>query len=268
MLKNKHNALFISHGGGPMPLLGDESHEEMVACLKKIAANLQKPSAIILASAHWEEKIPTITASQHPNLIYDYHGFPAEAYTIQYPCQGSPSLASSIQEVFTQAGIESKLDAERGFDHGLFVPLKIMFPEADIPCIQVSLVNHLNPNVHINLGKALRSLDLDGLLVIGSGFSFHNMRAFFSTETDETKMMNEAFERCLIETCASQSMSESTREQRLIDWKNAPAAQNCHPREEHLMPLHVCYGLAQTACSAYFELHILNKKTSMYLWQN
>jgi len=265
-LKSNANALFISHGGGPMPLLGDESHVEMIACLTKIAANIKKPSAIILISAHWEEQIPTITSSENPNLIYDYYGFPEESYDIKYPCKGHPLLANSIQNAFRKAGIASQLDDKRGFDHGLFVPLKIMFPEADIPCVQVSLVHHLDPSVHINIGKALRELDMDNLLVIGSGFTFHNMKAFFSKDTEDSKLMNEAFERWLIEACASKKINESTREKRLVDWQNAPSARYCHPREEHLMPLHVCYGFAQTPCFEYVELHIMHKKTSMYLW--
>jgi aromatic ring-opening dioxygenase catalytic subunit (LigB family) len=118
----------------------------------------------------------------------------------------------------------------------------------------------------LNIGKALRSLDVENLLVIGSGFTFHNMKAFFASETIETNSMNEAFESWLIKTCSSAEITESERTQRLIDWEKAPYARYCHPREEHLLPLHVCYGFAQAPCSEYFELSILNKKTSMYLW--
>lgn len=265
-MTNKHRALYLSHGGGPMPLLGDAGHTEMVNCLRDIATSINRPSAIIVVSAHWEENIPTITSGATPSLIYDYYGFPEESYEIQYPCPGEPSLAGRIQNQLENAGITCKFDEQRGFDHGLFVPLKIMYPDADIPCLQLSLVNSLDPAEHIRMGQALQDLDYENLLVIGSGFSFHNMRAFFAPETSETKTMNEAFEDWLVTNCSSPDISEAERAQRLIEWAKAPSARFCHPREEHLLPLHVCYGIAQKRCSEYFELQILNKKSSMYLW--
>jgi len=265
-VKKPPRVLFVSHGGGPLPLLGDDGHIEMVRCLKKIAANIKKPSAIIVVSAHWEENIPTITSGANPSLIYDYYGFPEESYNIQYPCPGEPLLAAQIHNVLESSGITGKLDEQRGFDHGLFVPLKIMYPAADIPCVQLSLVNSLNSAKHLKIGQALQDLDYENLLVIGSGFSFHNMKTFFAPETSESKVMNESFESWLLETCSSSDIDEEQRRQRLIQWAKAPSARFCHPREEHLLPLHVCYGLASTRCSEYFELRILNKKTSMYLW--
>ena len=249
-----------------MPLLGDESHEEMVECLKNIAASIERPSAIIVVSAHWEQASPTITSGENPSLIYDYNGFPKESYEIEYPCPGNPALSQLMAEALREAGVESKLDDSRGFDHGLFVPLTIMYPEADIPCVQLSLVNSLDPELHIKMGQALQTLGDQSLLLIGSGFSFHNMRAFFTSETDEAKTMNESFEDWLLETCCDQMLTGTEREQRLINWQSAPFARYCHPREEHLLPLHVCYGFAATACSKSFELQVLNKKASMYLW--
>ena len=265
-MTNTHRALFLSHGGGPLPLLGDESHREMVSQLMAIAASIARPSAIILVSAHWEESCPTVTSTSHPPLIYDYYGFPQESYAITYPCPGEPELAGRIAAQLDDAGIEFHLDESRGFDHGLFIPLKIMYPEADIPCVQLSLVEGLDPAAHIALGQALRGLDDPSLLLIGSGFSFHNMQAFFTPDTDETRAMNHAFEDWLLETCASRHITEDARKQRLIEWEAAPAARYCHPREEHLLPLHVCYGYAGSACSRAYELSILNKKSSMYLW--
>lgn len=260
--------LFLSHGGGPLPLLGDEGHVEMVSCLREIAVKLPKPSAILVVSAHWEEQIPTITSGARPPLVYDYYGFPEEAYSIEYPCTGEPTLAKKIHEVLENATVNAKLDELGGFDHGLFVPLKIMYPQANIPCIQLSLVRGLDPLIHINIGRALQNLDYDNLLVIGSGFSFHNMRAFFTPETNESKAQNESFEDWLLDTCSNPSIDETERVGRLVQWSKAPYARYCHPREEHLLPLHVCYGLAGTHCSEHFELKILNKKSSMYLWAN
>ena len=250
-----------------MPLLGDASHQQMIACLQNIAATINKPSAIVVVSAHWETAVPTITAAANPTLIYDYYGFPEASYAIQYPCAGAPDLAKNIQVLLNNAGIKAQLDDQRGFDHGVFVPLKIMYPDADIPCVQLSLVKSLNPAAHIAIGRALQSLSRDNILVIGSGFSFHNMKAFFQTaETAESKGLNHAFEDWLLKTCGNADYSEAERQQLLINWPDAPGARFCHPREEHLLPLHVCYGLAQSPCTASFELEILNKKASMFLW--
>ena len=258
--------LFLSHGGGPMPLLGDEGHQEMIENLKLIVTKIKKPSAIIVISAHWEEKVPTITSGTNPSLIYDYYGFPKESYDIKYPCPGEPDLADRAHQLLSAAGIDVRLDEQRGFDHGLFVPLKIMYPEADVPCIQLSLVQGLSPIEHLKLGNALSGFTHDELLVIGSGFSFHNLNAFFAPETSDSKAMNESFEQWLVDTCSNRTISEEERTQRLVNWEQAPFARYCHPREEHLMPLHVCYGVAQTACKEYFELSIMNKKSSVYLW--
>lgn len=257
----------MSHGGGPLPLLGDNAHLEMVSRLQEISATIARPQAIIVASAHWEEDRPTITSGCNPELIYDYSGFPKESYEIGYPCPGAPQLAQAIARQLANAGIAVDLDEFRGFDHGLFVPLKIMYPEADIPCVQLSLVRSLDPAEHLELGHTLRGLSDQSLLLIGSGFSFHNMKAFFTPETDKSREMNHLFERWLLETCSNQDFSEEERRQRLIDWESAPFARYCHPREEHLLPLHVCYGFAASACTASYELQILNKKSSMYLWE-
>jgi 4,5-DOPA dioxygenase extradiol len=266
MKYNKPRVLLLSHGGGPLPLLRDEGHREMIENLQVIVTKIKKPSAIIVISAHWEERRPAVTSGVSPSLIYDYYGFPEESYDIKYPCAGEPLLAEQVQRSLSSAGIDARLDERRGFDHGLFVPLKIMYPESDIPCIQLSLVQGLDPAEHIKIGKALSGVMHEELLIIGSGFSFHNLKEFFTAGTGESKTMNERFEKWLIDTCSNTDIDEKERIQRLENWQHAPFARYCHPREEHLMPLHVCYGVAQTACSEYFEVTILNKKASVYLW--
>lgn len=265
-MEQKLNALFVSHGAGPLPLLGDAQHSEMVSCLQKVASSIKKPSAIIIVSAHWEEFIPTISANANPSLIYDYSGFPEEAYGIQYLCSGSPELARDIYQAFQNLGIKSNLNYKRGLDHGAFVPLKIMYPDADIPCVQVSLVHSLDTVEHLKIGRALQSLKDRGILIIGSGFSFHNMHAFFSKETEQSKHQHNSFEDWLVETCSSNSLSEDERFERLAQWEDAPYARYCHPREEHLLPLHICYGASGKECSKVFELQTINKRNSMYLW--
>ncbi|MBQ0728258.1 MAG: dioxygenase [Thalassolituus oleivorans] len=261
------NILFISHGGGPMPLLGDAGHVEMVQCLQDFALQIRKPSAILVVSAHWEAKHATVTSATAPELIYDYSGFPPESYAIKYPAPGAPDLADDIVQALTAAGIEAAKDAQRGWDHGVFVPLKIMYPEADIPCVQLSLVKGLNADTHVALGKALQTLNHPGLLVIGSGFSFHNMRAFFAAETPEIRQANLAFQQWLDDTCLNRELNEGERTKRFREWALAPAARFCHPREEHLLPLHVCYGLAKRPADLGSTPRILGKASGMYLWR-
>lgn len=260
------DVLFVSHGGGPMPLLGDPGHQDMVDRLTELAADLRKPSAILVISAHWEEAIPTITSGTTPSLIYDYYGFPSEAYKIEYPCPGEPVLAQQVAQALDQAGIQARLDDQRGLDHGAFVPLKLMYSDATIPCIQLSLVNTLDASTHLAIGRALQALDYDNLLVLGSGFSFHNMRAFFAAQTPEIQARNLAFEDWLEQTCGDSSLSEPERAKRLADWEQAPHARFCHPREEHLLPLHVCYGLANKASDRHIAATILGKQSGMFYW--
>ncbi|MGZ8946989.1 MAG: DODA-type extradiol aromatic ring-opening family dioxygenase, partial [Methylococcaceae bacterium] len=245
--------LFIPHGGGPLPLLGDKSHRDLIAFLQKIAPTLGKPSTIVVISAHWEENKATITSGKSPSLLYDYYGFPEEAYKIEYPAPGNPALAAKIFHLLQRHGIDAKLDDRRSFDHGLFVPLKIMFPDAAIPCVQLSLINSLDPETHINVGKALSELRKENVLIVGSGFSFHNLNAFFSQSPDAPDPKNEAFEDWLIDTCTNSNLSASERETRLIEWSNAPFARYCHPREEHLLPLHVCFGLSNATAKLAFN---------------
>ncbi|WP_129139535.1 DODA-type extradiol aromatic ring-opening family dioxygenase [Modicisalibacter coralii] len=266
-MSNKTDVLFISHGGGPLPLLGDPDHREMVERLTEIAGQLRKPAAILVISAHWEASLPTITSGARPGLIYDYYGFPPESYQIEYPCPGEPALARQVHQALERAGIAARLDDHRGFDHGVFVPLKLMYPAADIPCVQLSLVDGLDAEMHLAIGKALRALDVDDLLVIGSGFSFHNMEAFFAPITPEIEARNQAFEDWLAATCTDTRLAESERAERLIHWDRAPHARFCHPREEHLMPLHVCYGLAGRPSEPSIVATILGKKAGMFHWK-
>ncbi len=270
MNKEAHNlpssVLYLSHGGGPLPLLGNIGHQNLLDFIRKVTPTLIKPAAILVISAHWEETKPTITSGMFPSLIYDYYGFAKEAYEIKYPVPGSPELANKIFKLLGSAGIHAELDDQRGFDHGLFVPLKLMYPKANIPCVQLSLVNSLQPEAHIRMGKALADLRKENVLIIGSGFSFHNLKAFFAPSTQQSQALNQSFEEWLIDTCSNSQLTEQAREHSLINWENAPAASYCHPRAEHLLPLHVCYGVAGTAAKHVFKFEILGKMASAYAW--
>lgn len=260
--------LYLPHGGGPLPILGDKGHEEMVSFLKEIVAKLGEPSAIVVISAHWEEEQATITSNSHPEILYDYYGFPAEAYTIQYAAPGNPGLAKEMYTLLMASGIPARLDEQRGFDHGLFVPLKLMYPKAQIPCIQLSLLKNLDPRKHIALGKAIASLREKNILIIGSGMSFHNLKTFFTHDIDSSRE-NDAFDQWLIETCTHPEISSEQREQQLIEWEKAPFARFCHPREEHLLPLHVCFGIACAGSpigKVVFNGQIMGKKVTSLLW--
>lgn len=261
--------LFLSHGGGPLPLLSDPNHLEMNETLLKIASKIPKPDVIILVSAHWEEDIPTLTAASDPSLIYDYYGFPEASYAIQYPAKGQPDLARRLKEQLQKEGIKTNLSFERGFDHGLFVPLKIMYPKADIPCVQLSLSSSLDPEFHVKMGRSIKKLqydDSDNILLVGSGFSFHNMKAFFAKGNSDMNKKNLDFDVWLQATMSSRDISEEDREKNLIHWNEAPSAEFCHPRNEHLLPLHVCYGAAGRSSDETFSLQIFEKQASMFLW--
>lgn len=266
MDKINSKAVFLSHGGGPLPLLNDPGHEKMNSVLKDIANTINKPEAIIVISAHWEENTLSITGEEESFLIYDYYGFPKESYDIQYPAPAHPVLAKEIYSHLKESGLSINLK-RRGWDHGLFVPLKIMYPEADIPCIQISLYHSLSPKQHIDLGKALSSFPLEGTLIMGSGFSFHNMHAFFSPLKAEEQFLNQSFESWLVESLTNKGLSEEQREQRLINWEKAKGARFSQPREEHLLPLHVCYGLAQSAAVKSYEYEVMKIKTSAFIWE-
>jgi len=262
---NKCQIIYFSHGGGPLPILGDNSHKAMIDFMRRLPTQLRKPEAILVISAHWEEGEATLLGAPNPPMFYDYYGFPEKAYEIIYSAPGSPELAHRIVDLLHNHNVEARIDPDRGFDHGLFIPLKLMYPEADIPSLQLSLVRGLSPLAHIALGKALRELRHENILVVGSGFSFHNLGAFSWQGTAAPDPQNDAFQEWLIEACTSQ-MTQTEREQHLINWERAPSARYCHPREEHLLPLHVCVGMAEAPGKTIFDNHILGKRAVAFLW--
>lgn len=259
--------LYFPHGGGPLPLLEDPGHASMNAFLRAYPTRIERPDAIVVFSAHWEEKEIAITAAAAPPLIFDYHGFPPQTYEYRYPAPGHPELAGRVRDMLHTAGIAARLDAGRGFDHGLFVPLMLMYPDADIPCIQVSLSSSLDAGLHIRIGNALSALSGENLLLLGSGFSFHNMQALMSKSDDIEDPRNRAFEDWLAQTCTDPNLGEAERAARLADWHAAPEARYCHPREEHLLPLQLCYGIARAPATMPFQDKVAGFVTSAYEWR-
>lgn len=261
--------LYLPHGGGPLPLLGDVGHAGLIRFLQTIAAELGKPAAIVLISAHWEESVASVTSGLQPKLIYDYSGFSPESYAISYPASGAPQLAETIAGLLRVADIECRLDVRRGFDHGMFVPLKLMYPQADIPCVQLSLLHSLDPAAHVALGRALAPLRRQGVLIIGSGLSFHNLRAFFVPSAEATAAGRE-FDRWLQQVCVQPGRTPAERGALLNAWSQAPHARFCHPREEHLLPLHVCFGAAAGAspvAEPVFHDLLMGQWVSGFLWR-
>jgi len=198
-----------------------------------------EPKAIIVISAHWETEVVTINNGRQPPLLYDYFGFPEHTYHLKYPAPGSPSLAKEIQALFSAAGIASMMDSQRGYDHGVFIPLLLSYPNANIPIVQISLKASLDPNSHIQIGRALESLRSEDVLIIGSGMSYHNMDKLIKQNGEISE--SDQFDAWLTKSCA---LPAAERDEQLRQWSKAPAAFDAHPREEHLLPLMVIAGAA------------------------
>ena len=236
-------ALYIPHGGGPCffmePAFGPKDlWDRMAAYLRGLEAQVgQRPKAIVVISAHWETQRPTVNANPAPPMLFDYYGFPEHTYHLSYPAPGSPALAKRIGDLLGKAGIATDSDASRGFDHGVFVPFLLIYPKADIPIVQLSLQSDLDPAAHIAIGRALAPLRDEGVLIVGSGMSYHNLRAMRSREGGEA---SSAFDAWL--THAVEDTDIERRARILVDWENAPHARECHPASEHLVPLFVAAG--------------------------
>jgi aromatic ring-opening dioxygenase catalytic subunit (LigB family) len=196
----------------------------------------EQPKALLVISGHWEEPALTASAAATPELIFDYSGFPAHTYQLTWPAPRNPDLAARVSSLLQSAGLPSATDTRRGYDHGVFVPLKVAFPEAQIPVVTLSLDQSLDPGLHIAAGRALAGLREEGVLIIGSGMSFHNLRGYFQPQTAERSRAFDAWLTSAVESPAKQ------RNALLEKWRSAPFASYAHPREEHLIPLMVASG--------------------------
>ncbi|UMR33184.1 dioxygenase [Massilia sp. MB5] len=233
---------FLSHGGGPWPFMREEfgnTYDKLDASLRDLPRQIgAKPKAILVVTAHWETAQFTLSSSARPPMIYDYSGFPPHTYQIQYPAPGDPALAERARGLLQDAGHAALLDGQRGFDHGTFSAMYPVFPEADVPIVQLSLKHGLDPLAHIEAGRALRPLRGEGVLIVGSGLSYHNLRQF----NGNGAQASHAFDAWLRATMA---LPPRQRKQALLDWESAPSARAAHPREEHLLPLMVALGAAE-----------------------
>ncbi len=239
--KNPLPTFFLSHGGGPcfwMQWNPPNLFDNLAQFFREFAGALgEKPKAILVISGHWEESTFTVQTNPRPPMLYDYSGFPAHTYELKYPAPGSPQLAQRVKELLTAANIPVREDSQRGFDHGLFVPFMMIYPQADIPIIELSLQRNLDPKAHFELGRALAPLRNEGVLIVGSGLSYHNLR-----QIPDRTGVSEEFDAWL--TAAVCDADTSARYEKLIHWDKAPKARSAHPREDHLIPLLVAAGAA------------------------
>jgi aromatic ring-opening dioxygenase catalytic subunit (LigB family) len=239
--------LFIPHGGGPWPFMESAfgppgMWDHLAAYLRGLDASLGvRPKAVLVISGHWETPRPTLNIGAAPPLLYDYYGFPEHTYQLRYPAPGAPALAPRVRALLEAAGIASDSDAERGYDHGVFIPFMLIYPDADVPLLQLSLRADMDPAAHLAIGRALAPLRDEGVLIVGSGMSYHNLRAFFSHGPGADEAAAE-FDAWLTE--AVQAADPAERDRRLTVWAEAPGARASHPREEHLLPLMVAAGAA------------------------
>lgn len=233
---------YLSHGGGPWPWMPETAahNAALSQSLKSIPSQLPTPpKAILMVSAHWETDGSHLLQSHpQPPMVYDYYNFPEHTYHIRYPAAGQPELALRIKERLNAAGINAELDAERGYDHGAFVPAYVMYPDADIPMLQLSIDRDYSPEKHIELGRALISLREEGVLIIGSGASYHNLRLMGPEGAQPSAAFDAWLEQSLLHS------SPEKREELILHWTKAPAARLVHAREDHLVPLFVALGAA------------------------
>ncbi len=233
---------FISHGGGPWPWIPDmrAALAPLEQALADIPAQLpEPPKAILMISGHWEANEVRVMHAAKPPMVYDYYGFPPHTYDITYPAPGAPELAERAAALIGAAGLPVALDEVQGFDHGNFVPTYVMYPKADVPVFQVSMLHSYDPEAHFRLGRALAPLREEGVLIIGSGLSYHNLRQF----GPGAKVPSEAFDAWLD---AALAKAPEDRTAALLNWESAPYARSCHAREDHLVPLFAALGAAET----------------------
>ena len=258
---------YSPHGGGPCffmdtpPGIPTDTWDSMAEFLRNLPSDLpEPPKAIVVISAHWMTDVPTMITSEAPPLLYDYYGFPEHTYKLTYPAPGAPKLAERVSGLLNEAGFETASETKRGLDHGVFIPFKVIYPDADIPILQLSMLKTEDAAEHIRMGKALAPLRDEGILIVGSGLSYHNLRHFFHQPLahDQT---SKAFDDWLTDA----STADVDREAKMSKWQAAPGARACHPTSEHLLPVFIAAGAAKGETgSQVFSDWVLGKAVSGY----
>lgn len=239
---------FISHGGGPWPWMKHEqggAFDQLEQSIVGVRRELRdRPKAVLMVSGHWEERGLAISSGERPGMLYDYYGFPDYTYRISYPAPGSPALAERVRDLLGEGHVSARLDPERGFDHGTFSLMQPLYPEADIPVVQLSIDRGFDPELHLEAGRLLAPLRDEGVLIVGSGLSYHNLRQ----RDRSAEIPSRAFDGWLQDTLVGQQ--GRARTDRLERWLQAPYARTAHPREDHLIPLMVAVGAAEDELGA------------------
>ncbi|TVY14063.1 Extradiol ring-cleavage dioxygenase [Lachnellula arida] len=265
----------VCHGGGPMPVMNDPGHYELIKSMTtKVPSVLglgtpSAPRAIVLVTAHWSERRPTISNGKNHKLYYDYGGFPAETYKLKYDAPGSPEVAGEVYELLEKAGMSPEMDSERGWDHGVFIPMLLINPKADIPIVQLSVLSTNSPAQHYAMGQALAPLRDSGVAIVGSGMpSFHNLRIMFSGGANDPgfKKRNKEWSDRLTATVKTEDVGE--RGKALEGWKEWVGAKEAHPigGEEHFLPLVVCAGAGGQGKAEAFGDDMVGTKQFSYYW--
>ncbi len=240
---------FISHGGGPWPYLDgpfrrafDVLEQSLVAIRQELR---EQPKAVLMISSHWEEDGFAVSSGATPGMVYDYYGFPEHTYHIRYAAPGAPELAARVKQLLDAGGVNARLDPERGYDHGTFSIMKPMYPEEAMPIVQLSIDRGYDPERHLQLGRLLAPLRDEGVLIIGSGLTYHNLREIRGG--GQGRIASHAFDAWLQDTMSS---PPDVRSERLRQWADAPMARAAHPQEDHLIPLMSIVGAAEEETSA------------------
>jgi 4,5-DOPA dioxygenase extradiol len=236
-------SLFLSHGAPTLPLTDTPAR----SFLSQLGGMLARPKAILVISAHWETSVPTINAVDRNETIHDFGGFPRPLYELRYPAPGSPTIAARISDLLRESGIDSRIDRSRGLDHGAWVPLLLMYPQADIPVLQLSVQPHLGTEHHLRIGRALAPLRQEGVLIIGSGSLTHDLSEFRGHDpNDPAPDWVNAFADWF-----HSALTAAGRTEDLLDYRRqAPFAVKNHPSEEHLLPLYAALGAAGESARA------------------
>lgn len=233
-------ALFVSHGAPTFPLTDAPARVFLEGLAQRLP---ERPRAILAISAHWETSQPAVTTSSTNGTIHDFSGFPAELYTIQYPAPGAPWLAERVAALLGEAGLPVSKDDARGLDHGAWVPLRLVYPGADVPVVQLSVQSALGPDYHLRLGRLLAPLRLEGVLIVASGSFTHDLGSFgeyYHVVHAPAPAWVGVFAEWMVEAL------EAQRTEDLLDYRKlAPEARRNHPTEEHLLPLFVAMGAGE-----------------------